>query len=186
MAYANMRSSLVNRLVDVAKTPQMDRLARSIPHEAGIEVIGHFFRIGAAKAAIQGYSLHELQASLYQPDSFRQLANITAEYNKSARRIEMSLGLTDSSYTDTIDGFELSDKGLVINRFPMLRYMTRLELLDEGHLDQTAAFDMDDSSRCLGHTSGINTYAYKYMLDICVKDPSLFPATLSSATDLIS
>jgi len=182
MAYTAMRNVLTNRMI--AADPSVEKVAKSIPNQSGIEVISRFFYVGAAKAALQGFSSADLGAALYQPDSFRQLVPLTREVNTSARRIEMAVGLTDRSQLAPAE-FTLDEHGLVIKRYAMHRYITRANLEREERLTHEEAYSLtpeDDPIRCAGLTSGLTRYAYKYMLDICMKDPALFQATITSAS----
>ena len=176
--YEQMRNVLTNRMIAI--DPDVERVAISIPNQAGFEVISRFFYTGAAKAALQGLSLTDLQGALYQPESFRQLIPLTRETNRAARRIEAELGLTDPSRPN-LKEFALDENGLRITKYALHRYVTRANLHAEGHMTSEEAYNItpeDDPVRCAGLTSGLTTYAYKYMLEICMKDPSLFAATI--------
>jgi len=178
--YEQMRNILTDRMIEVE--PDVERVAMSIPNQAGLEVISRFFYTGAAKAALEGFSVTDLQAALYQPTSFRQLVPLTRERNRAARRIEGELGLTDVSRPN-LKEFALDESGLRITKYALYRYITRANLHAEGRLTSEEAYNVtpdDDPIRCAGLTSGLTTYAYRYMLDICVKDPALFPATIES------
>jgi len=178
-AYTAMRDVLTDRMI--AADPSVEKVARSIPNQSGIEVISRFFYVGAAKAALQGYSSADLGTALYQPNSFRQLVPLTREVNASARRIETAIGLTDYAQLAPNE-FTLDENGLVIKRYAMHRYITRANLEREERLTHEEAYSLtpeDDPIRCAGLTSGLTRYAYKYMLDICMKDPALFQATIS-------
>ncbi|HEY8886609.1 MAG TPA: hypothetical protein VIM31_03885 [Candidatus Microsaccharimonas sp.] len=180
--YTTMRTVLTNRMITAE--PGVEKVAKAISNQAGLEVISRFFYIGAAKAALQGYSVQELGNALYQPTSFRQLVPLTREINRSARRIEMHLGLTDISQPQ-LDEFNLDDGGLRITKYALHRFITRANLEMDGHLTHEQAFSLtpdDDPIRCEGLKSGLTTYAYKYMLDICVKDPALFETTIDMQT----
>ena len=181
-AYVTMRASLTERMIAVE--PSVEKVALSIPNQAGLEVISRFFYVGAAKAALQGYSAQDLSAALYLPNSFRQLVPLTREINDSARRIETAIGLTDYAQV-TPEEFTLDENGLVIKRYAMHRYITRANLEREERLTHEEAYSLtpeDDPIRCGGLTSGLTRYAYKYMLDICMKDPALFQATIAGDT----
>jgi len=180
--YVAMRTILTERMI--ANDPAVEKVAVSIPNQAGLEVISRFFYVGAAKAALQGYSAQDLSAALYQPNSFRQLVPLTREVNASARRIETAIGLTD--YVQPAPNeFTLDEDGLVIKRYAIHRYITRANLEREERLTHEKAYSLtpeDDPIRCAGLTSGLTRYAYKYMLDICMKDPALFQATIAGNT----
>ena len=178
--YEQMRDVLTNRMIAIE--PDVERVAISIPNQAGFEIISRFFYTGAAKAALQGFSTEDLQSALYQPASFRQLIPLTREGNTAARRIETDLGLTDVARPN-LKEFALDENGLRITKYALHRYITRANLHAEGRLTAEEAYNVtpdDDPIRCAGLTSGLTTYAYRYMLDICVKDPALFPATIES------
>jgi len=177
--YMAMRTILTERMI--ATDQDVEKVAKSIPNQAGLEVIGRFFHVGAAKAALQGYSVAALGEALYKPNSFRQLVPLTRESTDSARRIEAAVGLTDYSRIAPHE-FTLDEQGLVITRYAMHRYITRANLEREERLTHEEAYSLtpeDDPIRCAGLTSGLTRYAYKYMLDICLKDPALFQATIA-------
>ena len=176
--YATMRDSLINRMA--VADPIIEKVAKSISHASGLGVISRFFYTGAAIGGQQDMSAQKVGAALYQPASFRELIPLMREQYRSAREIERNLGLKEAT-APNVNEFTLDSNGLTIKKYPMHRSLARLHQYDKGYLTEEEAFPLtpeDDPIRCIALTSGLVTYAYKYMLDICINDPSLFPATI--------
>lgn len=176
--YATMRDTVINRMI--VADPVIEKVAKSVSNAGGMGVISRFFYTGAAMAAQQGMSAPEVSSALYQPASFRELIPLMREQYRSARDIERGLGLKEAT-APNLNEFTLSSDGLKIKKYAIHRYLARSHQYDKGYLTEEEAFSLtpeDDPIRCIALTSGLVTYAYKYMLDICVKDPSLFPATV--------
>jgi len=182
-AYREMGQILSERMKD-AGVPK--RVTESLPHHSGIEVVRNFFYTGAAKAALIGFSISDLRAALYQPESFRQLVPLTKEVSDSARDMEVHLGLTDYGGS-RLNSYHLSDKGLTIRTDDYMIAQINGQR-EAARIADYKGLELPGSSediRCTGMKSGLVTYAYRYMLDICMVDPALFHATLDThqATD---
>lgn len=176
--YATMPDTLINRMTTA--NPVIEKVAHSVSNASGMGVISRFFYTGAAIAAQQEMSASEVTSALYQPASFRELLPLMREQYRSAREIERGLGLKEAT-APNLNEFTLDSNGLKIKKYAMHRYLARSHQYDKGYLTDEEAFSLtpeDDPIRCVALTAGLVTYAYKYMLDICMKDPSLFPATV--------
>lgn len=184
--YATMRDTLINRMATA--DPVIEKVAHSVSNASGMGVISRFFYTGTAIAAQQGMLVPEVTSALYQPASFRELLPLMREQYRSAREIECNLGLKETTLPN-LNEFTLDSSGLKIKKYAMHRYLARSHQHDNGYLTNEEAFPLtpeNDPIRCVALTSGLVTYAYKYMLDICIKDPSLFPTTVlgeNSATE---
>lgn len=176
--YATMSASLIDQMAIV--DPVIEKVTKSVSNASGMGVISRFFYTGAAIAAQQGMLVPEVTSALYQPASFRELIPLMREQYRSAREIECNLGLKETTLPN-LNEFTLDSSGLKIKKYAMHRYLARSHQHDKGYLTEEEAFPLtpeNDPIRCVALTSGLVTYAYKYMLDICVKDPSLFQATV--------
>lgn len=177
-AYDEMGSELLRRV------RAADDLGEEFGHRSvtgGMAVIPRFMYAGAAKAALNGFSIERLNKSMYNHASFNTLSAVTHEEVHTAKRIEVAVGLKPLPAVSVdyhLDEFEISEEsGLSIPAYIKLMLDSRRDAYDQGHLDSSQLVAVN-ASFCEGQLTGINRSAYKAMLTICINDPHLFQATL--------
>lgn len=178
-AYDEMGLELLRR---VRETPGVTpEFINSTAVTGGVVVMPRFMYAGAAKAAMQGYTLDQLHSAMYNHESFNTIARMTRERKSVAKRIEIPLGikpLTGISVHSGIHHFQIDEAhGLTIPRYNELLIDARLDAMSQGHIEPSEAA-VENPSFCVGQTTGINRHVYRHMLFICMNDPNLYPSTI--------
>jgi hypothetical protein len=178
-AYDEMGRELLNRVRDTADVGDKFNHASV---EAGTVIIPRFMYAGAAKAALADFTIDQLQKSMYNHASFNTLTAITHEDIHVAKRVEVALGLKPLALVSVnynLGEFDISEQsGLSIPKYGVHVLDARFDARSQGHItdEQLSA---TNPSFCEGQITGINAYAYRAMLTICMNDPYLFQGTLS-------
>jgi len=182
-AYDEMGQYLLER---VLRTPGIsDEFNGLMSVESGMEVMARFMYAGGAVAALQDFSIGQLKNAMYNYASFNTLSLFTHERQPVAKRVEIPLGLKKVggvSVDYQLSDFRISEEtGLSIPQYGLLRHGARSDAYHQGLIDDDELYAVNKSF-CIGQTTGINMFAYKSMLTICLNDPYLYAATLARPT----
>jgi hypothetical protein len=177
-AYDEMGRELLSRIRDTESVPD-EFLSSAV--DGGMSVIPRFMYAGAAKAATRGFSLEQLESSMYNHESFQTLTRLTHEINAVANRIEIPLGLrpvSGLSVDSSLHLFKIDEEtGLTIPDYLSRKQGARLDAYSQEHLS-LEELSRDNESLCVGQITGLNQHIYRSMLTICMNDPHLYVATL--------
>jgi hypothetical protein len=177
-AYTRMGETYRQRMLDDG----LDARFRSMSVEGGLAIIPRFLYAGAAKAAMLGYSLNQLQDGLYNRTSYETLGLLTNESNAVVVQHEMILGLRPTglkSVDESLDHYIFDpENGLRFENYQRDRGQAVMDTyIRHGDFPE---LNTSGESLCEGHRTGVLAIAYRAMLMISISDPSLFQATLAT------
>lgn len=201
-SFVTMGNEYVRRIREVGASERFKTSAI----DGGMDVVARFIYVGAARSALNGFSISDYNDAMRRRETFGTLSRITHERNGAAVEIERSLGIRSGFSPDErlglyeispeeglrVVGYTSTTTGKVFESYPSIRSSARYQaaLRHEEKAEGRYTFDevrdhyKVDDSQCVGHTSGVVRLSFNALLGISIMDPNLYQGTVERVDDI--